>query len=90
MSAAFETAKIMKQNNSMLRGRTFFKELGKSGYTRSNSKLDLQTLQRKSRIIYRRKYRRTLLTRMLIIPFVIISLFLLIWMIATKYSIQIL
>ncbi len=90
MSTAFETAKIMKQNNSMLRGKTFFKELGKTGYKKSDSKLDLQTLKRKSRIIYQRKYRRTLLTRTLIIPFVIISLFLFIWMITTKFSIQIL
>ncbi|RNC80076.1 MAG: hypothetical protein ED557_13190 [Balneola sp.] len=90
MGFVTQAGKILKFNNSQLRKKTFFKELGKSGYTRSNSKLDLKTFQRKSRIIYQRKYRRALLTRTLIIPFVIISLFLFIWMIFTKYSIQIL
>lgn len=85
-----ESAKTLKFNNGQLRKKTFFKEIGKSKAVRSSSRLDLTTLQRKSSIIYQRKYKRNLLTRSLIIPFVIVSLFLLLWMIYSNFNLQIL
>ncbi|MFV1884630.1 MAG: hypothetical protein ACMZ7B_09095 [Balneola sp.] len=86
MGFLVQAAKTIKHNRQLQRKKTFFKELGKSKATRSNSHLDIVTLQRKSKIIYQRKYRRTLVSRVLIIPFVIISLVLLFWMIYTNFN----
>ncbi len=88
MGFVTQAGKTLKYNNGQLRKKTFFKEIGKTKAVRSYSKLDLLTLQRKSRIIYQRKYRRTLLTRSLIIPFVLISFFLLLWMIYSNFNIR--
>lgn len=89
MGFVTQAGKTLKFNNSQLRKKTFFKELKKSKTVRKTSALDINTLQRKSKIIYQRKYRRTVLARIIIIPIVIASLYLLIWMIISNFSLQI-
>ncbi len=62
MSAAIETAKIMRQNISMLRKKSFFRDVVQPRSIKKRSVINPKNLKRKALIIANRKlrYRLTL------------------------------
>jgi hypothetical protein len=84
-----DTNKTYQYNINLLRGKTFFESLNQPKVKRASSKLSLHSLQKRTQIIYGRKQRREILTRTVIIPFVIIALVMLIYMISSNFSLQI-
>jgi len=69
-----ESAKTLKYNNSMLRGKTLFKTLNEnSRYTSIQSKIDPGKMKFGLNLVQKRKNRRTLIFFLLIYPFIILG-----------------
>lgn len=67
-----ESAKTLKYNNSMLRGKTLFKTLSEnSRYTSIQSTVDPGKMKFGLNLVQKRKNRRTLIFFLLIYPFII-------------------
>ncbi len=74
-----ETAKTNKYNLSLLRKKSFFKDIAEPRAIRRTSIIDPQILKRKSKILLIKHRRRNILSTFIIYPISMLAFALMIW-----------